>query len=486
MSDQRLIDTIQHKKSIGVSDGEIIKTLIVFGWKEEDILDALKSFVGTSFVNNQTLQQDTASTVTANIPTPLVELPKQETQTPRIFFDGEKSTEEIKETKKSKIIPAAIILFSLLVIAGIVIFFNISKLNPDMFSLFNKNSPVEQPVVPATNNPDVVTPSPEGTRVYGPYDSASKLVMYNDKFAFFYEKDGFQYVNLNGSISGPYQRSEKKGIPRSLIPSIYESKYGYSFNEENKGWSVNINGSISGPYAGATDVDCSKAGCVYAVKEIDDIYFNVFVNDKKYGPYIAIDNNIYISDNGFYGFSYISNSKRYVNMNGKVYGPYENVGNGIMYKNEKFYFLYSENGKQYVNVNGSSYESIDSTVYDYQKSLFSFSYIKDSKKYVSINGSEVVSGEQTELAQNHVYRKDDGYHVNINGQDKGIYARTTPIYTNNKDYIYGYQTASGQWYVSINGVDKGPYQNVYSQLFISDGHYGFIFQKEGTWSVEIK
>ncbi|MCK9578514.1 hypothetical protein M0R01_03420 [bacterium] len=477
MSDQRLIDTIKHKKSLGVGDQEIIKTLIGFGWREEDIVIAMQGLTGTS----TTL----ASQNQSSIPTPLVSVEGKENQQPQIIFNGKKIDDTPK--KKSILIPSIIVLISLTLIASVILFSNILKLNPDIFStitsLFAKK---EQPVQTTPTNPDVVTPSPEGVRTYGPYDSASKLMMVDGRFAFFYEKSGSQYINLNGSISGPYQRSEKKGIPRSLIPIITKSNYGYSFYEGDKGWSVNINGVINGPFAGATNVDCSQAGCIYAIKNKDDIYFNIHINDKKLGPYISIDNVVYISDSGFYGFSYISNSKKYVNMNGKVYGPYDNIGNGVMYKNEKFYFLYSESGKQYVNINGSSYESMDSTVYDYQKSLFSFSYIKDSKKYVNINGLEVLSNEKDELAQNHVYRKDDGYHVNINGQDKGIYVKTTPIYIEGNNYIFGYQTASGQWYVNINGSDKGPYQSVYYQLFVGNGHYGYIFQKDGTWNVEVK
>lgn len=474
MSDQRLIETIQHKKSIGVSDQEIIHTLIDLGWKEEDIVATMKNLSG---MINPPMQ--------GSVPTPMVDVSHDSQKKPVTAFDDKKILEN---KKQSRLLPALIILIILILFSGTLIFLNIIKINPNTFSPITSlfGTKPSEVTIPVNNNPDVVTPSPEGTRTYGPYDSASKLVMAGEKFAFFYEKDGMQYINMNGSISGPYERFVKKGYPRPLVPNISESTYGYTYYEGTKGWSVNINGTISGPYAGITNVDCSKSGCIYAVKEKEDIYFNVFVNGKKYGPYISIDENVYISDNGFYGFSYISNSKKYVNMNGKVYGPYDNIGNGVLYKDEKFYFLYSESGKQYVNINGTVCESMESTVYDYQKSLFSFSYIRDSKKYVNINGLEVISTEKDELAQNHVYRKDDGYHVNINGQDKGIYVKTTPIYVNGDSYIFGYQTASGQWYVNISGVDKGPYQGVYYQMFIGNGHYGYMFQKDGAWNVEVK
>jgi len=457
MSDQRLLDTIKHKLSIGVSEQEIIKTLVALGWKEEDIKTTILS------ANSKEIKQD-------------------------IVAAPQNIQEPIK--KKKNILPAVLILVILVLIASGVLVYNILKMNPNAFSnlssLFKKQPTGQtQEVIPTTEQ-EVVVPSPEGTRTYGPYDSASKLAMAGEKFVFFYEKDGYQYININGSVSGPYQRYEKKGIPRSLIPSVYETKYGYSFYNGTKGWFVNIDGTISGPYSDVSNVFYSRGGYIYAAKEKEDIYFNVNVNNKKYGPYISIDNAVYLSDNGFYGFSYISKSKRYINMNGTVFGPYDNVGNGVMYRNEKFYFIYSENGKQYVNVNGNIYEIIESNVYDYQKSIFSISYNKDGKKYVNINGNEVLAGEQTELAQNHIFKKDDGYHVSINGQEKGIYVKTTPIYTDKNSYIFGYQAASGQWYVNISGVDKGPYQSVYSDLFINNGHYGFVFQKDGVWNVEVK
>ncbi|MCK9393880.1 hypothetical protein M0Q03_03700, partial [bacterium] len=276
-------------------------------------------------------------------------------------------------------------------------------------------------------------------------------------------------------------------IARPIVPSIYENKYGYSYYDEAKGgWFINIDGTFSGPFNDASNVYYSKAGYIYAAKNIGDIYFYVYMNNKKYGPYVTIDNNIYLSDNGFYAFSYVSNSKKYINLNGNVYGPYVDTGNGIIYKNDNFYFLYNENGKQYLNISGRVYEVTEATIYDYQKFIFSFTYNKDGLKYVNINGTEALSGEQTELAQNHVFKKDDGYHVEIGGKIKGIYPKTTPIYVDGNAFIFGYQAASGQWYVNINGVDKGPYQSVGSEFFIKGEHYGFIYQKEGTWSVEIK
>ncbi|MFA5080566.1 MAG: hypothetical protein WC472_02980 [Candidatus Paceibacterota bacterium] len=473
MSDQRLLDTIKHKILIGVNEQEIIKTLVSLGWKEEDI----KIAIPLAFAN-----KTDESEVNTGIPIPLVNISEGN---PTMVFEG-LDDNTVKEKEKKKKLLYAVIIFSVLLIIAIFIFIQTAvKANPEFFSWFNKPEPTEPQNIPSTI--DVVIPTAEGVKIFGPFSSASKLSMMDDNFAFFYEKDGSQYVNINGSVSAAYQRFEKKGIARPIVPSIYENKYGYSYYDENKGgWFINIDGTISGPYSDASNVYYSKAGYAYAIKNVGDIYFYIHVNDKKYGPYVTIDSSIYLSDNGSYGFSYTSKSKKYVNLNGVIYGPYDNIGNGIIYKNENFYFVYTEKGKQYLNTNGKVYEVIEAVVYDYQKFIFNFSYIKDGKKYVNINGTEALAGEQTELAQNHVFEKDDGYHVEVGGKTKGIYPKTTPIYTYGNAFIFGYQSANGQWYVNINGVDKGPYQSVGSELFIKGEHYGFVFQKEGTWSVEIK
>ncbi|MDD5639549.1 MAG: hypothetical protein PHR47_01955 [Candidatus Pacebacteria bacterium] len=470
MSDQKLLDTIKHKILIGVNEQEIIKTLVSLGWKEEDI----KVAIPLAYAN----KPDEGETNTG-IPVPMINTSESN---PKMTFEGVDNN--APKEKKKKLLYAIIIFLVLLVIAVFIFVQTAIKANPEFFSWFTKPEPVQPVKNPST---DIVIPTAEGARIFGPYSSASKLSMMDGNFAFFYEKDGSQYVNINGSISSAYQRFEKKGIARPIVPSIYENKYGYSYyNENERGWFINIDGNISGPYSDASNFYYSKAGYAYAVKNVGDIYFYLHVNDKKYGPYVTIDNSVYLSDNGFYGFSYTSKSKKYINLNGTVYGPYDNIGNGIVYKNENYYFVYSEKGKQYLNTNGKVYEVIEAVVYDYQKSIFNFSYIKDGRKYVNINGTEVLAGEQTELAQNHVFKKDDGYHVEIEGKIKGIYPKTTPIYTSGDAFIFGYQSTNGQWYVNINGVDKGPYQNVGSELFIKGEHYGFTFQKEGTWSVEIK
>lgn len=493
MSDQRLIDTIKHKLSLGVTEPEIVETLTVLGWTEFEIKTS---------INNLLIGQK-QSTETKNKP-PLEE-PKPkiiQPSTPQIIFADNGIAVPRKNSKKQgnqTLIISIIIVISLIGGAVFIFLGKIQEINVGNFSInsiiasiFPSQKPTStpEPSIPPSVNPTTPPSAPTGDMtIYGPFDLAGELTMSQNNFTFFYEKDGYQYININGASYGPYKRFSNKGIPRIIVPSIYGEKFGFSYYDATKeSWYVNINGNVRGPYIDSSNVYYSKSGYIFAAKEKESIYYYIYVNDKKYGPYVSIEPNVYISETGSYAFTYASNGKKNINLNGKIYGPYNTTENGVMYRDENFYFIYNENGKEFVNIKGEVYESNGSKIYDYPKNGFELHYTKkDNKQYININGKEIIDEEKTALEKNYFFKKGNEYFINIGIKNEGPYKKTTFVSKNKNSYIFGYQLSDGQWFVNINGVGKGPYQDVLPELFISeDNHYGFIFQKEGKWNVEIK
>lgn len=479
MSDQRLIDTIKHKLSLNISNEEIVGTLTALGWTEEEIKATLNNLL-----TGQKQPQ------VPNVP----EVKKP--ATPQIVFADNNPKEKPKSKKQGKqtLILAMIIVITLLGAAAFIFLQKVKEVGVENISfdtLISAIFPSKEPEITTPSTPES-TPSSTTTgdmTIYGPFDVAGELMMSKNNFAFFYEKDNYQYVNINGASYGPYKRFSSKGLPRIIVPSIYEGKFGFSYYDQDKeSWYVNINGNVKGPYSDASNVYYSKAGYAFAAKEKESIYYYIYVNDKKYGPYVTIESNIYLSDNGSYAFAYTSNNKKYINFNGRVYGAYASTGDGVMYRDENFYFIYNENGKEFANIKGEVYESNGSSIYDYQKNGFELHYTKkDNKQYININGKEVLEEEETALKSIYFFKKGSEYFVNVANKNEGPYRKITIVTKKNNSYIFGYQLIDGQWFVNINGIGKGPYQDVLPELFISeDNHYGFIYQKDEKWNVEIK
>ena len=148
-------------------------------------------------------------------------------------------------------------------------------------------------------------------KVFGHYEKISfwfEEFSNSNKYIFSYSEKGKEYVNVNETILGPYQRV----FPSSL--DIDEESYAFSYVENGKTY-VNANGNILGPY-----------------QNIEDLNIN-----KEWG----------------YKFHYKEGNTTYVNINGTIFGPYQTAH--IKWWGEgEFYIKYVDikDGKQYENTNG--------------------------------------------------------------------------------------------------------------------------------------
>ncbi|OQB09517.1 MAG: hypothetical protein BWY21_00756 [Parcubacteria group bacterium ADurb.Bin216] len=485
MSDKKLIDTIKHKLSLGVPEDEIIETLVSFGWDDEEVRNTLS-----------TLNFDSHKPTTPLMPQTMMAQPPIDNG-PKIVFAGEPSSSEPEKKSGSGsqiIVTALIILITLAGTAAFIFLDEIKKIAPLGFSIESivemisgkKEEPAQEPP-PIVQPP--IQPSDNST-MYGPYDVAGGISLSENKFIFYYEKTdeqgSYQYVNINGSPYGPYQ---KKGT-RPIVPSLHKGNFGFSYYDgKEQAWYVNINGNVNGPYSEVSNVYYSEHGYIYASKKKDAIYYYINVNGKEDigKPYVSIGTNTYLADDGTYGFSYISNDKLFINMSEKIYGPYDkSVEKNLVFRDKKFYFPFSEDTMEYVNINGDKFDGRGTTIYDQAKNEFEFRYIKDGKKYVNINGKESLDEESAALKAHNYYKKDSEYFVNA-GTNKGPYKKTTLVAKNGESYAFGYQLEDGKWYVSINGNGVGPYQDILPTILMnSKNDYGFAFLHEGKWYVQIK
>jgi hypothetical protein len=491
MSDQRLIDTIKHKLSIGVPNEEIIETLVDLGWDEVEVENALHTLTFGSKGPEPTPQ--VAQVKVAPVITPPKQ-PEPEPMGPKIVFTDirEGVPAEKKEKKgggKSQIVLIALIIMITLAGTSAFIFMDeIKKIDPSQISiekiiaLFTGETKEPEP-------PKVEIPPITVGKVEGPYVLGAQLAMSKSNYAFFFEDGTYQYINVNGSSYGPYQKYTGKGGSKQITPSVYEDKFGFSYyDERQQAWYANINNNVKGPYSEISNVYYSASGYIFAGKNKEEIYYYININgteDKK-NPYVSIDNNVYLSDKGAYAFSYDSNGKKNINMNGKVFGPYNTIGSGVMYRDDKFYFLYSENGKDYVNINGKAYESTGSVVINQPKNEFAFYYTKeDGKEYVNINGKEVLNEEAIAMKTNYFFKNGSQYYVNIGDKKEGPYKNVVGLKKDGNSYIYAYQLDDGQWLVNVNGKGNGPYENVYPIMYIQGTSYGYLFQQGGKWNLNV-
>ncbi|MDD4409089.1 MAG: hypothetical protein PHW52_00360 [Candidatus Pacebacteria bacterium] len=430
---------------------------------------------------------------------------------PKIIFtgqDGSMVNSNKKKGGKSQIVLISLlILITLVGVASFIFLEDIKKIDPSQISFNtiinlitgkpNETTP-KTPEIPPLVQPVKPPTAPSGdVTIYGPYEIAGELAMSSGNFTFFYEEKTedvtYQYIDINGSSYGPYQRVASMGVSRPIVPSVYNDKFGFSYYDaRQQAWYVNINGNVMGPYSEVSNVYYSANGYIFAGKKKESIYYYININGKEdqKNPYVTTDNNIYLSDSGSYSFSYTSNNKKSININGKVFGPYdiEKVGKGVMFNEDKFYFLYNDSGKELVNVNGKVYDSSGSVVYDYLKNQFEFHYTKDDgKKYVNLNGKETLDEEKALLAANYSFKKDSEYFVNLGQKKEGPYKNISIVSKAKDSYIFGYQLSDGQWFININGVGNGPYEDISPIVFINEKNsYGYVFKSGGKWYVQIK
>ncbi|MDR3118318.1 MAG: hypothetical protein LBU44_02685 [Mediterranea sp.] len=252
------------------------------------------------------------------------------------------------------------------------------------------------------------------------------------------DEDGEYYVNVNGSISGPYEDINDLALTES-------GKYAYSYGNNNGKYYVNVNGfTVGGPY--------------------EAIFYDSLI----------------FTESGKYAYSYYDNEKWYVNVNGTIVGgPYgEKIYSFTLTESGKYAYFYLNNGKWYVNVNGSTVGGpYDCEFYDIRLVLtesgkYAYSCYDNEKGYVNVNGSIVGGPYEKEifdltLTENgeysYYYHENRKYYRNTNGvvteeQDNqflNYHYSQDNLNLTSKDGKHSFSSSYEHEYVVIDGRSYG-------------------------------
>jgi hypothetical protein len=187
----------------------------------------------------------------------------------------------------------------------------------------------------------------------------------------------------------------------------------------------------------------------YLIRSEDGISKEVWIGNKKYGPFPSAFSLAFAENTPDFGFVYVWEKKTYVNINDNIFGPYEDAGYLYFYgySGDYIYYFKRKDDDGYVRyyiiksgkVQGPYREVFDTNVGEW-KHHYSF-----------------------------IYQGDMGYGIEINGYSYGNYAKIefpkfdpTGYY-----YCFPYQK-NGKWYIRSTYSDDGPYQSIQGIYWVSN------------------
>ncbi|MCC8153800.1 MAG: hypothetical protein LIP01_06020 [Tannerellaceae bacterium] len=344
-----------------------------------------------------------------------------------------------------------------------------------------------------------------------------------DGYCYTYQSTDGSYMNLFGTIIGPYnelQRLTAVEMNKQRIPTERELFYWYAY-KNSEGWWVSSgkNSQIAGPFEKAKLFTLSEEKKQFGYAFLKEGYWYEIIEGKTYGPYE--DGSPHAqggqTEGNNYIFRYSSSGDRMVNHNNTKWGPYRYVGKIYLTPSNDYGFSYTANKEIeypfYLHINGIDYGPYR---YSENRVLFpapgKFMYKAeghDQKKYININGEIHGPYEKTKSWDsaydmspngNYIYayytKENNTNYLNINGEVISI-GQKEIIYAKIKDsgeYIYSYQEKKSSfeevYYVATGDSLWGPYESysksvVGQSLFIADDKYMFGYRKEHQFYVNI-
>jgi hypothetical protein len=276
------------------------------------------------------------------------------------------------------------------------------------------------------------------------------------------------YVQINNKIYGPSQ-----GVI-DLAFSSDGSKYVFGFTKDNKRY-VQVNEKVYGPYDHRWDVSCgskvSNCGWIFKkYKEYKEEWY-VQINDKIFGPYDDVSISINFSESGQkYGWEFVKDNRVYIQINNKTYGPYDRVSVGPVFsKNESTVgWIFEKNGKRYLQINNK--------IYEIDEDVINLAISDDGSKYCLVS----------------VKNNKEYYYIQLNNKTYGPYDRLILSY--NFPPVFSSDCSKYGWifekdnksYVQINDNIYGPYDDVGIPVISSDGsRYAWRFKKDNKKYIQI-
>jgi hypothetical protein len=293
-------------------------------------------------------------------------------------------------------------------------------------------------------------------------------------YAFSYEENGKWYINYHGVVDGGFEdilwkddyyvRTSERDYDYlyKLAGRWYTSKNGkrkkanaieriYKDGQDY----VNVDGSVGGPYDDIDYLRLTESGkYAYSYKDNDKYYVNI--NGSIVGGHFDDIDDLRLTESGKYAYRYNDNGKWYVNINGStVGGPYDEYIYGLtLTEDGKYAYIYEDdNNKYYINVNGSTvggpYESHYCYI-SYTKDLtltedgkYSYRFQKDRKYYINTNG--VVTEDRAYRIFEGAYNHDD---LDLTSKDgkHSFYSSYEYEYVVIDGRPYGKSPAINAWY----------------------------------------
>jgi hypothetical protein len=302
-------------------------------------------------------------------------------------------------------------------------------------------------------------------------------------YGYIYEKDGKEYVNINGEDSKGYDKIRELHFTQS-------GNYAYIYTENGKEH-VNVNGKESREYDNVAFFSLhlyENGNYAYMYKDKDKKwYVNINGEDKKDIGYYEFDSFKFV-ESGQYVCRYMENEKQYININGEVSRGYDEISRICFNESGKYAYIYNENKKWYVNINGKESRKYDRV---YKDSLHltesgncAYSHEKNGKKYININGEDSEEYDEmsyfsfTESGKYMYWYKEDGKcYVCINGEISRGYDAVKEFslcICENGKYAYAYEE-NGKCHVNINGEESRGYDDVSLLCLIPSGQYAYKY-----------
>ena len=316
---------------------------------------------------------------------------------------------------------------------------------------------------------------------------------YNYSYDFIDE--GVHYVCINGET---YSNSYHSNV---ISPEIYSF-----ISYDGQMFFANICGKKYGPYS---TINGDTLGTLTPIAISDNGNFAFYctknkrrwmnINGKEYGPYPNVDlKSVNVYNNGSFTFTYLANAReRYVVVNDKRFGPFPNMSemrSGVSPDSSYFYEYNDTLNNFYINVNGRDFRMEDITIHNYY-SLNVYTYKENNQYKLHLPwGEEGPFDEIVYIGINlnkreaaYSYRVDKSWYLKDGADLFGPYQRVEPPganYLYNGKVTFKYTTPKGI-YINIGGNSYGPYNYIKRFTMTPSGTFGYVFEENKRWYVNI-
>jgi hypothetical protein len=254
--------------------------------------------------------------------------------------------------------------------------------------------------------------------INGPYDNPQNFLTYFDGGTSFNEELSFCEM-----LENRFYDDNDEFFNASINN---KNDYTFAYRSSNGNHYVNINGKIEGPYQRTWSPKLSDNGTyAYWCKKNDKEY--IVINGKEMGPYEIASEPI-ITKNGYWAYWYQNDKKQYFNINGKIEGPYDeyysltynspeiidpysNYRHFNIDEKGNYIYTYRLDNNIYTCINGEKNELNDLSIENGENdhSILRYSYKIGSEEFDAIVGKGIIKFSTDYTIPEVIKSKDEKY-----------------------------------------------------------------------------